>query len=99
MRTTAGSIIKQRRLDMKCPLGVMAKKMRCSDSHLSDIEHSKRFPTPKMIKRLAKALKADQDYLSLIFGRVPDRLRQKLIVQEFTILGDLQVEFETGNTL
>lgn len=83
MRKTAGSIIKDRRSQLKVSLGSMAKRTRCSDSHLSDVEHGKRRPTERMITRLARVLRLDFLYLCLIFGRVPDNVRRRLIVGDF----------------
>lgn len=88
---TAGDIIRDQRKKLGHTLEYLADKMKCSDSHLSDIEHNRRIPTSPMIVRLAKHLVLDGDYLHLIFGRVPATIRRRLLRQDFSVFTEMEL--------
>ncbi len=63
-------------------LGKLADVAKCSDSHLSDVEHAKRRPTIAMINRICKVLELDSNHLALCFGRVPPKIQASLIQED-----------------
>jgi transcriptional regulator with XRE-family HTH domain len=48
-----------------------------SPQYLNDIEHDRRSPTSdRLIREFAKALDADEDYLFVLAGKIPDEVRR-----------------------
>ncbi|WP_235907806.1 helix-turn-helix domain-containing protein [Siccirubricoccus phaeus] len=49
-----------------------------SPQYLNDIEHDRRSPTSdQLIREFAKALDADEDYLFVLAGKIPDEVRRE----------------------
>ena len=66
-----GRIIKQQRVMMSLTLGELAEKSRVSASHLGRIERGERFPSARILRKIAKPLGLSEselftyaDYLS-----------------------------------
>src|SRR4051812_29245844 len=61
---TLGERIRELREEQDLSLREFAKKLdETSPAHISDIENNRRFPSPQLLKRMAKVLDTDVDEL------------------------------------
>jgi transcriptional regulator with XRE-family HTH domain len=59
-----------------------------SPTYLNDIEHDRRSPTSDLlIRRFAKALGEEENYLFVLAGKIPDDIRSKATDREAVIEG------------
>ena len=63
-----GKILKQQRITIPLTLQELATASRVSSSHLGRIERSERFPSARILRRIAKPLGFDEDELFTLAG-------------------------------
>jgi len=68
-----GEIIRQQRVMMSLTLGELAKKSLVSASHLGRIERGERFPSARILRRLAKPLDFEENELFALAGYLSSR--------------------------
>ena len=62
-RSGLGEILRQQRVMMSLTLGELAERSEVSASHLGRIERGERFPSARILRRLAKPLGFDENEL------------------------------------
>jgi transcriptional regulator with XRE-family HTH domain len=63
-----GKIIKQQRIKIPLTLQELASKAEVSSSHLGRIERGERFPSARILRKIAKPLGFDEDELFTLAG-------------------------------
>ena len=63
-----GKIIKQQRIKVPLTLQELAAESRVSSSHLGRIERGERFPSARILRKIAKPLGFDEDELFTLAG-------------------------------
>jgi transcriptional regulator with XRE-family HTH domain len=63
-----GKIIKQQRITVPLTLQELAKESSVSSSHLGRIERGERFPSARILRKIAKPLGFDEDELFTLAG-------------------------------
>jgi len=63
-----GKILKQQRITIPLTLQELATASKVSSSHLGRIERSERFPSARILRRIAKPLGFDEDELFTLAG-------------------------------
>jgi transcriptional regulator with XRE-family HTH domain len=63
-----GKIIKQQRIKVPLTLQELAGESKVSSSHLGRIERGERFPSARILRRIAKPLGFDEDELFTLAG-------------------------------
>ena len=63
-----GRILKQQRITVPLTLQELAKASNVSSSHLGRIERGERFPSARILRRIAKPLGFDEDELFTLAG-------------------------------
>ena len=66
--TDLGKIIKQQRVTIPLTLQELAKASGVSSSHLGRIERGERFPSARILRKIAKPLGFDEDELFTLAG-------------------------------
>jgi transcriptional regulator with XRE-family HTH domain len=66
--TDLGKIIKQQRIKVPLTLQELAAASNVSSSHLGRIERGERFPSARILRRIAKPLGFDEDELFTLAG-------------------------------
>jgi transcriptional regulator with XRE-family HTH domain len=66
-----GGIVKKQRNRLGLTLGELARKSGVSVSHLSRIEKAERYPSPIILRRMAKPLQMDEEELFNLAGYLP----------------------------
>ena len=66
-----GKIIKQQRLAVELTLHQLSVESGVSSSHLSRIERGQRFPSARILRRLAKPLGLEESALFMFAGYLP----------------------------
>jgi transcriptional regulator with XRE-family HTH domain len=66
-----GSIVKQQRNRLGLTLADLAAKSGVSVSHLGRIENAQRYPSPNVLRKLAKPLRLSEDELFNLAGYLP----------------------------
>ena len=67
-RNDFGEILRQQRVLMSLTLGELAEKSGVSSSHLGRIERGERFPSARILRRLAKPLGFEENELFALAG-------------------------------
>jgi transcriptional regulator with XRE-family HTH domain len=62
------SILRQQRVSLSLTIGELAARSGVSESHLSRIEHGKRFFSAPILQKIAKPLGFDEDELFMLAG-------------------------------
>ena len=68
-----GKAIKQKRAMMGLSLAEVSEKAGVSASHLGRIERGERFPSARILRKIAKALEFDENELFVIAGYLSPR--------------------------
>ena len=80
---TFGERVRELRKAKGLTLRVLAGRVKVNFTYVSKIENGKLdfgdYPGDGLIRRLAKALDADEDELLLLAEKVPDRIRRRVI--------------------
>lgn len=96
-----GSFIRTKREAKKLSLRGLAEQLDIAPAHQSDIEHGRRYPSPDVLERTAKALGVDLDEMKAADTRVQRELKEWLEqnpgVQ--TLLKDFQKSGRSGEEL
>jgi len=75
-----GSLIRNRRLEMKIGLREFAKKVKLSPTFISKIENGiEKSISECSVKRIAKALELNSSYLMLKLGKIPEEYKQGIM--------------------
>ena len=89
-----GSVVKRQRNRLGLSLKDLSIKSGVSISHLGRIENAQRYPSPKVLRKIAKPLGLDEDelfnlasYLPIDETKTPDLEKHKLL-DELDILVD-----------
>jgi len=69
-----GRIIKQRRIAVELTLGELSTKSGVSPSHLGRIERGERFPSARILKRVAGPLRFGENELFALAGYLSSQL-------------------------
>ena len=72
-RNDFGEILRQQRVLMSLTLGELAEKSGVSSSHLGRIERGERFPSARILRRLAKPLGFEENELFALAGYLSPR--------------------------
>ena len=82
LKNTLGNIIRQRRITLSLTLGELANRSGISASHLGRIEKRQRFPSARILRRIAKALAFEEVELFTLAGYIspqsPTKVEQSL---------------------
>ncbi len=84
-RNDLGKILKQQRVVIPLTISELAAKSGVSQSHLARIERGKRFPSARILQKIAQPLGFKEDELftrAAICPLKPPPLRVRLSVQE-----------------
>jgi HTH-type transcriptional regulator, competence development regulator len=80
---TFGERVRELRKAKGLTLRALAGKVQVNFTYLSKIENTKldfgEYPGEGLIRKLAKALKADEDELLLLAEKIPDHIRRRVI--------------------
>ena len=68
LRSDLGEILRQQRVMLSLTLGELAEKSGISASHLGRIERGERFPSGRILRRLAKPLGFEENELFSLAG-------------------------------
>jgi transcriptional regulator with XRE-family HTH domain len=85
---TLGEKIKALRKDADLSLRAVGKKVGVDFTYLSKIENDKtdnRPPSAELLKRLAHALRGDEDELLILAGRIPDEAKQAIVGDKYAL--------------
>lgn len=77
-RTTLGSRIRDRRVELGSGLRELARRLDITPSYLSDIENDRRVPAEEVLRTLAKELNLSFDELTGLAGRLDQRTEDYL---------------------
>ena len=72
-RSDFGEIIRRQRVMMSLTLGELAERAKVSASHLGRIERGERFPSGRILRRLAKPLDFEENELFALAGYLSSR--------------------------
>jgi transcriptional regulator with XRE-family HTH domain len=80
---TLGKKIQERRESFKLTQKALAGTIGCSPAFFHDIEHDRRNLSEEMLQRFARILQIDEEYLTLLAGRIPPCLSYLADENEF----------------
>jgi transcriptional regulator with XRE-family HTH domain len=69
-----GRMIKQRRVALALTLGELSARSGVSSSHLGRIERGERFPSARILKRIAKPLQLEENEIFALAGYLSRQL-------------------------
>lgn len=82
-QTTFGQRLRELRKGKNLGQRALAGKVGINFTYLSKIENERldfaQFPSEELIRRLAKALAADEDELMLLADKIPEVIRQRVL--------------------
>jgi len=67
-RNDLGKILKQRRVTMSLTLSELSARSGVSSSHLGRIERGERFPSARILRKIAKSLGFEENELFILAG-------------------------------
>lgn len=89
-----GTVVRHQRNRLGLTLGNLSAKSGVSLSHLGRIENAQRYPSPKILRKIAKPLALDENELFRLAGYLPDEqpkspdLGKHKLLEELDILVD-----------
>lgn len=86
-----GAIVRRQRKRLGLTLGELAAKSGVSSSHLGRIENAQRYPSPNVLRKIAKPLALDEDELFSLAGYLPGEQPKSPDVEKHRLLEELDI--------
>ncbi len=85
-----GSTLKQQRISLSLTVQEVAAKSGVSASHLGRIEQGERFPSARILRKIAKPLGFDEDELFMLAGFLS--YQSPVIVEKYPLYSDRRLD-------
>ena len=86
-----GNLIKQQRNRLGLTLLVLSTKSGVSVTHLSRIEKAQRYPSPNVLRKIAKPLNLDENELFSLAGYLPIEQPKTADQEKHKLLAELDI--------